>query len=147
MASSIFGRCCCLFRRRLLCFVIFRWILMKFRIFVSEFSRDQKRMYAESEGMSKFAVSSPSPAASLTPVISTAPGSVLRTRRACRSCPGRATPCARRASSPILGLTQLSNYLTLNGSFSAVSKPNFARKYALESSRRDPQNELLCSVL
>ena len=28
--------------------------------------------------------------------------------------------------------TQLSNYLTLKGSFSAVSKPNFASKYALE---------------
>ena len=26
---------------------------------------------------------------------------------------------------PMLGLTQLSNYLTLKGSFSAVSKPNF----------------------
>ena len=43
--------------------------------------------------------------------------------------------------------TQLSNYLTLKGSFSAVSKPNFARKYALESSRRDLQNALLCTVL
>ena len=29
-------------------------------------------------------------------------------------------------------LTQLSNYLTLKGSLSAVSKPNFASKYALE---------------
>ena len=28
--------------------------------------------------------------------------------------------------------TQLSNYLTLKGSFSAVSKPNFANKYAFE---------------
>ena len=33
---------------------------------------------------------------------------------------------------PMLGLTQLSNYLSLKGSFSAVSKPNFVRKYALE---------------
>ena len=32
-------------------------------------------------------------------------------------------------------------------SLSAVSKPNFARKYALESSRRDLQNALLCTVL
>ena len=48
---------------------------------------------------------------------------------------------------PMLGLTQLSNYLTLKGSFSAVSKPNFASKYALESSRRDRQNALLCTVL
>ena len=47
----------------------------------------------------------------------------------------------------MLGLTQLSNYLTLKGSFSAVSKPNFASKYALESSRRDLQNALLCTVL
>ena len=51
------------------------------------------------------------------------------------------------AHGPILGLTQLSNYLTLKGSFSAVSKPNFASKYALESSRRDLQNALLCTVL
>ena len=48
---------------------------------------------------------------------------------------------------PMLGLTQLSNYLTLKGSFSAVSKPNFASRYALESSRRDLQNALLCTVL
>ena len=48
---------------------------------------------------------------------------------------------------PMLGLTQLSNYLTLKGSFSAVSKPNFASKYALESSRRDLQNALLRTVL
>ena len=34
---------------------------------------------------------------------------------------------------------------TLQGSFSAVSKRNFARKYAFESSRRD--NELLCTAL
>ena len=36
---------------------------------------------------------------------------------------------------------------TLQGSLSAVSKPNFARKYALESSRRDLHNALLCTVL
>ena len=33
---------------------------------------------------------------------------------------------------PTLGLTQPSNYLTLKGSFSAVSKPIFASIYALE---------------
>ena len=33
------------------------------------------------------------------------------------------------------------------GSFSAVSKPNFASKYSLESSRRDLHNALLCTVL
>ena len=31
---------------------------------------------------------------------------------------------------------------TLEGSFSAVSKPNFASKYSLESSRRDLHNAL-----
>ena len=36
---------------------------------------------------------------------------------------------------PMLGQTQLSNYLTLKGSFSAVSEPNFASEYAFESSR------------
>ena len=36
---------------------------------------------------------------------------------------------------------------TLQGSFSAVSKPNFARKYTFESSRRDLQNALLCTAL
>ena len=36
---------------------------------------------------------------------------------------------------------------TSAGSFSAVSKPSFARKYAFESSRRDLQNALLCTVL
>ena len=33
-----------------------------------------------------------------------------------------------RSFRPMLGLTQLSNYLTLKGSFSAESKPNFANK-------------------
>ena len=33
------------------------------------------------------------------------------------------------------------------GSFSAVSKQNFARKYAFESSRRDLHNALLCTAL
>ena len=37
---------------------------------------------------------------------------------------------------------------TLDGSFSAVSKPNFASKYAFESSRRDLHiNALLCTTL
>ena len=48
---------------------------------------------------------------------------------------------------PMFALTQLSNHLTLKGSFSAVSKPDFASKYAFESSRRDLQNALLCTVL
>ena len=36
---------------------------------------------------------------------------------------------------------------TLGGSFSAVSKPNFASKTSFESSRRDLHNTLLCTVL
>ena len=36
---------------------------------------------------------------------------------------------------------------TLQGSFSAVSKPNLTSKYALESSRRDLHNALLCTAL
>ena len=36
---------------------------------------------------------------------------------------------------------------TLQGSFSAVSKRNFASKYALESSRRDLHNAFLCTAL
>ena len=36
---------------------------------------------------------------------------------------------------------------TLEGSFSAVSMPNFASKYAFESSRRDVHNALLCTAL
>ena len=36
---------------------------------------------------------------------------------------------------------------TLQGSFSAVSKPNFSSTYSLESSRRDLHNALLCTVL
>ena len=36
---------------------------------------------------------------------------------------------------------------TLDGSFSAVSKPNFAGKDAFESSRRDLHNALLCTAL
>ena len=36
---------------------------------------------------------------------------------------------------------------TLEGSFSAVSKPDFVSKYAFESSRRDLHNALLCTAL
>ena len=44
----------------------------------------------------------------------------------------RAVSCCRRS---------------LQGSFSAVSKPNFASQYAFESSRRDLHNALLCTAL
>ena len=62
------------------------------------------------------------------------------------------TPDSEVRPESMLGLTQLSNYPTLKGSFSAVSKPNFASKYSLElgsmeSSHRDLQNALLCTVL
>ena len=36
---------------------------------------------------------------------------------------------------------------TSQGSFSTVSKPKFANKYAFESSRRDLHNALLCTAL
>ena len=35
---------------------------------------------------------------------------------------------------------------TLQGSFSAVSKPKVASKYSVESSRRDLHNALVCTV-
>ena len=43
--------------------------------------------------------------------------------------------------------TRRSVIIVKPGSFSAVSKPTFARKYALESSRRDLHNALLCTAL
>ena len=71
---------------------------------------------------------------------------------AARADRGVAGPLAQRpdagGTGPMLGLTQqLSNYLTLKGSFSAVSKPHFASKYAFESSRRDLHNAFLCTTL
>ena len=44
-------------------------------------------------------------------------------------------------------ISESSNLRTSQGSFSAVSKPNFASKYSLESSLRDLHNALLCIVL
>ena len=52
---------------------------------------------------------------------------------------GRAEPSQR---SPRRAVRQ-----TLQGSFSAVSKPNFVSKDSLESSRRDLHNALLCTDL
>ena len=57
------------------------------------------------------------------------------------------TPAEVGLRVPMLALTQLSNDQTLKGSLSAVSKPNFVSKYALESSRRDLHNALLCTGL
>ena len=45
------------------------------------------------------------------------------------------------------GLLHRSIGQTLQGSFSVVSKPNFASKYGFESSRRDLHNALLCTTL
>ena len=50
----------------------------------------------------------------------------------------------------MLALTQLSNYLTLKDSFSAVSKPNSASIYSVdsfESSHRDLHNTHICTDL
>ena len=47
----------------------------------------------------------------------------------------------------VSGLAEIRQPRTLQGSFSAVSKPNFARKYAFESSRRDLHNTVLCTAL
>ena len=62
----------------------------------------------------------------------------LRFQTAPRSNPGRSLSLA----AALRGIGQ-----TLQGSFSAVSKPNFASKYAFESSRRDLHNALLCTAL
>ena len=58
-----------------------------------------------------------------------------------RAHPGRRSPCRAFIHS------SSAHRQTLEGSFSAVSKPNFASKYAFESSRRDLQNALLCTAL
>ena len=50
-------------------------------------------------------------------------------------------------SSRYLGDLYTESGQTLQGSFSAVSTPIFASKYALESSLRDLHNALLCTVL
>ena len=54
---------------------------------------------------------------------------------------------ARAPSLKDLGDLYTESGQTLQGSFSAVSKPIFASKYALESSRRDLHNAFLCTVL
>ena len=71
---------------------------------------------------------------------------------ACYSYPCRIQPRTDRPRFPpgqktMLRLTQLYYYLTLKGSFSAVSKPAFASKYSWEGLRRDLQHALLCTVL
>ena len=84
----------------------------------------------------------------LTPLFSADAGLRGRPKRAALQRPQGLPPRHEGHERPAMsGLTQRSNSLTLKGSFSAVSKPNFASKYALESSRRDLQNALLCTVL
>ena len=67
--------------------------------------------------------------------------------RSSRSCGTLSSSIAR--SSRVVGVDEhpLGIGQTLQSSFSAVSKRNFARKYALESSRRDLHNALLCTAL
>ena len=56
--------------------------------------------------------------------------------------------CRRLAGHPVDLILLLGTLRqTLQGSFLAVSKPNFARKYAFESSRRDLHNALLGTAL
>ena len=54
---------------------------------------------------------------------------------------------SRSISCSYLGDLYTKSWQTLQGSFSAVSKPKFASKYAFESSRRDLHNALLCTAL
>ena len=49
-----------------------------------------------------------------------------------RRCAAAAQPSIGVGSVGPAGIRPTSNYLTLKGSFSAVSKPNFASKYSLE---------------
>ena len=53
--------------------------------------------------------------------------------------------CTRRAGKLYEARPRLAGWLA--GTSSAVSKPNFASKFSLESSRRDLHNALLCTVL
>ena len=53
----------------------------------------------------------------------------------------------RNAGPEVLATGKSPARQTLQGSFSAVSKRKFARKYAFESSRRDLRNALLCTNL
>ena len=54
---------------------------------------------------------------------------------------------SREVSTWLAACSSLPRRPTLQGSFSAVSRPNFASKYAFESSRRDLHNALLCTAL
>ena len=60
-----------------------------------------------------------------------------------------ASPASRRGRPHVQNVLPAASSIgqTLQGSFSAVSKPIFATKYSLESSRRDLHNTLLCTAL
>ena len=60
---------------------------------------------------------------------------------------GAAQKCAHLVDFEKCCKTHTESGQTLQGSFSAVSKPNFASKYSLESSRRELHTALLCTVL
>ena len=74
-------------------------------------------------------------------------GSSVRRRRVSKSMRRNSMPLSAMKSAQDLGDLYTESGQTLQGSFSAVSKPNFASKHALESSRRDLHNALLCTVL
>ena len=74
------------------------------------------------------------------------PWAASRSRLSSRPASG-GTPGRGRARTCHLGDLYTESGQTLQGSFSAVSTPIFASKYALESSRRDLHNALLCTVL
>ena len=82
-------------------------------------------MHAENPGMGDYFV------CDVSDTIPSSPGSRPRYAVVTHNFKVRDKDTMKRSIS-MLGLTQLSNYLTLKGSFSAVSKPIFASKYALE---------------
>ena len=59
----------------------------------------------------------------------------------------KALPASRRPDRDLLHESEGAGKRTTGLVLEAVSKPNFARKYALESSRRDLHNALLRTVL
>ena len=82
--------------------------------------------------------------------------SATRTAAACREIKAWPSTCCRRRRRRVpkgvprtydVTIDYACEWQTLQGSFSAVSKPNFASKYAFESSRRDLHNALLRTAL
>ena len=71
---------------------------------------------------------------------------IVNTRSLSTPLPSRPLRSGREANGQ-MKLNELNHLQTLRGPFSAVSTPIVASKYALESSRRDLHNALLCTVL